>query len=70
MISAGVHLTVQNAAPKKKQCNFLASFIQIGECKKENNLNVVPKKNKVLQLVIIVIYSQNDDPYQKDKVSQ
>ena len=51
MVSAEVHLTVENAGPKKNNVSFLVSFTQTAECLNKNKLNVVSKK-KQLQLVL------------------
>ena len=42
MVSAEVHLTVENAAPKKKQGQLHS--LKLLSAKKKNKLNTVPKK--------------------------
>ena len=54
MVSAEVHLTVENAAPKKKQGQLHSR--KLLSAKKKNKLNTVPKKKQQLQLAIIVIH--------------
>ena len=67
MISAEVHLTVENAAPKKKQSQLHS--IKLLSAKK-NKLTTVPKKKKQLQLAVILIHKQTaDPPHQENKFS-
>ena len=53
MVSAEVHLTVENAAPKKKQ-GQLHSLKLLSA--KKNKLSTVLEKKKQLQLAVIVIH--------------
>ena len=56
MVSAEVHLTVENAAAKKKQGQLHS--LKLMSAKKsppKNKLTTVPKKKKQLQLAAIVI---------------
>ena len=53
MVSAEVHLTVDNVAPKKKQ-GQLHSLKLLST--KKNKLNTLAKKKKQLQLDVIVIH--------------
>ena len=55
MVSAEVHLTVENTASKKKQ-GQLHSLKLLSTKKNKNKLNTVPKKKKQLQLAVIVIH--------------
>ena len=67
MVSAEVHLTVENAAPKKKQSQLHS--IKLLSAKK-NKLTTVPKKKKQLQLAVILIHKQiADPPHQENKFS-
>ena len=59
MVSAEVHLTVENAAPKKNNVSFLVSFRKIADCLNKNKLNVVPKK-EYFQLVLS--FTQTAEP--------
>ena len=57
MVSAEVHLTVENAAPKKKQGQLHSlKLLSAKKKKKKFKLNTVPKKKKQLQLAVIVIH--------------
>ena len=58
MVSAEVHLTVENVAPKKKQGQLHSLKLLSAKKKKKKKfkLNTVPKKKKQLQLAVIVIH--------------
>ena len=66
MVSAEVHSTVENVAPKKKQLNFLVSFTHIAEGKKKKQVEYAKRRNNFLQHVIIAIHSQIADLHQKE----
>ena len=54
MVSAEVHSTVENVAPKKKQLNFLVSFTHIAEGKKKKNrLNTQKEETTSFSMLLL-----------------
>ena len=53
MVSAEVHSTAENVAPKKKQLNFLVSFTHIAEGKKKNRLNTQKEETTSFSMLLL-----------------